>query len=63
LGFLKEDIQNALSSGAFVDSSNADLTSSNIHLNLGHMQALNNAQQFITLFNKFQVIEEEGTNV
>jgi len=33
-----------------------------VHLNLGHIQALGNAQQFITLFNKFDVIEKENNN-
>jgi len=62
LGFLRDDFKDSLAAGSFIDSSNADLTLSNVHLNLGHIQALGNAQQFITLFNKFGVIEKENNN-
>ena len=42
-----------------VDSSNADITSSNIHVNMGQEQGLTTAHKYVELLNRYGLIEEE----
>ncbi len=53
----KKDIQDEINSGSCVDSSNADLTSSNIHLRLGQIQALTTAGELTDVLDRYKMIE------
>ena len=55
----QKDIQDEINSGSCVDSSNADLTSSNIHLRLGQIQAMITASEFTGVLDRYKMIEPE----
>ena len=63
LGLMAEDIKMEMSNGSCVDSSNADMTSSQIHLRLGHIQSLDNASRFHDVLTRYESIEVEESNV
>lgn len=46
-----------------MDSSNADLTSSNIHLRMGNIQALKTACAFSAVLDRYGMIEEQKKEV
>lgn len=60
LEWYKEDIQDEINTGSCVDSSNADQTSSNIHLRMGNIQALITASQFEAVLKRYGMVEAEN---
>lgn len=46
-----------------VDSSNSDITSSNIHVNMGQLQGLTTAINYTELLERYGLIEEEKKDV
>lgn len=53
----KEDIQDQINTGSCVDSSNADLTSSNIHKRLGQIDGMVTARDLTGVLNRYSMIE------
>jgi len=53
-----EEVTSTLGDGSCVDSSNADLTLSHIHLAMGQQQGLESAGDYIDLLSRFKMIEE-----
>lgn len=59
LEFHLEEVIESRGKGAFIDSSNSDLTFSCLHIGMGQEQGLESAIDYTTVLTRFGLLEEE----